>query len=160
MSTAKIVDGRKPLAARKKTLNPKNADAFGNKFTLSEELKKELKEQGLVGRFINYKQLTEMGGVHAKDWRPYKRKSSDTMDTASFLSGTDPNGYVRRGDSILAVKSEEEVEAHREWLQARAARHKNFKKQKADELREYARDHGIKTRIDEDDEFEDAEQET
>lgn len=156
----KIIGGKKPLSSKKRPgLDSKNADAFGNKLSLPVEVLKELADQNLVPRFINAKQLQDMGGYHAKGWRPYKRKDSekgsDTMGTSSFLSGSDPSGFIRRGDAILAVKTESEVAEHRDWLEARAGRHKNFKKQKANELRAYAKENGLKTTIDDSDEFDD-----
>lgn len=158
----KIINGKKPLSAKKRpTLDPRNADAFGNQLSLSVEIQKELADQGLVARFINAKKLQDMGGHHAKGWRVYQRpvkeKASGTMDSSSFLSGSDPNGFIRRGDSILAVKTEAEVEDHRDYLRARADRHKNYKKQKASELRQYAKENGLKTIIDDSDDFDEDE---
>lgn len=159
----KIIDGKKPLSTKKRSsLDSKNADAFGNKLALTAEVKKELADQGLVARFVNAKQLSEMGGYHAKGWRVYQRpgkeKTSGTMDSGALV-GNDPNGFIRRGDAILAVKTEAEVEEHREYLRSKADRHKNFKKQKAADLREFAREHGIKTVIDDSDDFDDDETE-
>src|SRR5258708_38384611 len=102
--SAKIVDGKKPLSAKKRSgLDSKNADAFGNKLALTADVKKELEEQGLVPRFVNAKQLTEMGGYHAKGWRvyqrPHKDKASGTIDSEGSLMGNDPNVFIRRGDA-------------------------------------------------------------
>lgn len=156
MSQAQIKNGKKPLSAKATYVSSVTGDSeFGNPLALSPEILKELEDQHLVGRWVNAKQLYEMQGYHKNGWRPYKRKADGTLGTQEFSTGKDPEGIIRRGDCILAVKTESEVATHRGKLQAKADRYKNFKKQKAQEMREFAKEHGIKTRIDEEDEYED-----
>ena len=112
------------------------------------ELKKELADQGLEGRWVSYKELVENQGFHQKEWVPYKRKKDATIDSSTFLNGTDPDGFIRRGDAILAVKTAEDAERHRLFLRERAQRQLGYNKEKGDELRRMARDSGLSTRID------------
>ena len=91
-------------------------DLFSNKpLQLDPELKKELEEQGLVPRWMSVKLLEQNGGFHKRGWRPYKRISKDNTPF-SELFGKNADGYVRRNDMILGVKTKEEVEAHKRYL--------------------------------------------
>ncbi len=136
MSQNKIVGGKKPLSARESYKEAAlTEDIFGNTLALPEGLKKELTEQGLVGRWVNAKTLHANQGYHPKNWIPYKKKSSGTIDTKDFLQGSDPEGIVRRGDCILAVKKTEDVQKHR--------------KEKAEELRNLARENRVNATVDE-----------
>lgn len=145
---SKVVSGRKSVESKADSFNYMSEDVFGNRLALTPELKKELKEQGLEGRWVNYKKLLDNQGYHEKGWVAYKRKKSDTIDVGTFLGGTDPDGYIRRGDSILAVKTVGNAERHREFLKARAERQRGHAKEKADELRSMARSAGMNTTID------------
>ena len=94
-------------------------DVYG----LDPELKKELDDQGLYPRFVNFREVERYGGYHPKGWRIYKRKNAVKTDS-DWVYGRDPNGYVRRGDDILAVKTKED-----------AAKHLAFRDQKAEAAR-------------------------
>lgn len=147
---SKIIAGKKPVSARETYKNEAlTEDIFGNTLALPEGLKKELAEQGLVGRWVNAKTLYANQGYHPKNWVPYKKKSSDTIDTKDFLNGSDPSGIVRRGDCILAVKKTEDVQKHRTYLRQRADRYSRYNKEKAEELRNLARENRVDMNIDE-----------
>lgn len=143
-----IQDGKKPLKS-KSTVSSLQEDAgFINTLGLSADLRAELSEQGLVGRFVDYKKLKDNDGLHTKGWRIYKRPKRDTIDSQEFRFGADPNGYVRRGSLVLAVKSETEWKAHRNLLDHKAKTLKsNFAKTQAEELRQMAKEHGVKTKV-------------
>lgn len=145
----KIVNGKKPLSARQSYKAAVTEDIFGNRLALPEGLKKELEDQGLEGRWVNSKELYANQGYHPKNWVPYKKKSSDTMDTRDFLSGSDPSGIIRRGDCILAVKKLEDAQKHRAYLKQKADRYTRFNKEKAEELRNYARESRVNSTVDE-----------
>jgi hypothetical protein len=115
-------------------------------------LKKSLRTQNLGYRFIDAKRYYENGGYHPKGWAAYRVKTSPsaTMDTQSFGLGRDPEGVFRRGTTILAVKPMEQVEEHRRILRERSNRaSKGVNKQKADELRQMARDADLDAHIQE-----------
>lgn len=143
-----IQEGKKPLKS-KPTLAQLQQDAgFVNTLELGPELRDELKAAGLKPRFVDYIRLKANDGLHTKGWKIYKRPKRDTIDKQEFRIGADPNGYVRRGSMVLAVKSEKEWGAHRALLNHRASTLKgNFAKQQADELRQMAKEHGVKTKI-------------
>ena len=127
-------NGKKPLSARA-PLAPITAESeFGNALTIGPDLKKELEDQGLVGRFINAKQLYDFQGYHPKGWIPYKRKQCDTIGSVDFVKGSDPSGIIRRGDCILATKSVAQVDRHRQLLKEKAARLSGYTKEAATSL--------------------------
>lgn len=143
---SKVVNGRKALPDQ---TTFQNEDVmYGDRLALSREIKKELKTKGFEGRWVSYKKLVEDGGFHQQGWVAYKREKSDTMDTSTFLNGTDPDGYIRRGDAILAVKTVAAAERHRASLRARAERQQAHSQVKADELRSMARNAGMNSLID------------
>lgn len=143
-------NGRQPIAKRAKR-NPfvMTDDVFGNPLALDEELKKELQDQKLSYRFVDAKKLYEMGGYHAKGWVPYKRKpgASANIGIAEFKFGSDPEGVIRRGSMILAVKTEEQAEKHRAFLRQRAERYADFPQEKAAELRKFAQEKNLNSEI-------------
>lgn len=149
----KIINGKVALSTKSGPSLKETDDIFGNALAIGDQLKEDLRKQGLVGRWVNAKKLAEFGGYHPKQWRVYTNKESGTIMGAASLSGTDPNGVIRRGDCVLAVKTAEQVAAHKAHLQAKADKYKNFKKQKAAELRQFAKENNIKTVIDDEDEF-------
>jgi hypothetical protein len=92
-------------------------DFARNNFDIDASLKKELDEKGLIPRWVNIKQMENYGGYHPKGWVPYKRESiSDTEK----LFGNSTDGYLRRGDTVLAVKKKEDVDKHRAYLRNEA----------------------------------------
>jgi len=108
---------KKPI--KEKGMAPQSRDSvFGNELSVPEDIQKELDKLGLVARWINSGVLYEMNGYHAKGWVPFKWTSAD--GGSGFKFGNDPDGIVRRGDCILAVKTEDKVQQHRQYLAARS----------------------------------------
>lgn len=141
----KLINGKKPLSAKVgPTINSSDEPVLGNALTLSPAIKKELAEQGLVGRWVDAKRLYEHQGYHPNGWRPYKRKTSATMDSVEFAMGNDPSGIIRRGSCILAVKSDAEVKAHRAALDRKAAQKLGGIKNSVKELQSMGRSLGAK----------------
>jgi hypothetical protein len=90
-----------------------------NTMKLSPDLEQELKEKDLAWRFINMTQLKK-NGHHRGFWKPYQRTSKPEKDSPSVkLFGNDPDGYIIRGDAILAVKPKAEADRFRSLLQKR-----------------------------------------
>lgn len=134
-------NGRKPLS-QKKLARPAALsleDIFGNSLGIDPELAATLKAKGLAWRFISYPQLQKMGGTHARGWKPYK-PDSGKIDNHTFQVGADPEGFIRRGELILAVRPIELNEKHKQYLAQEAARTKGFQASKVEELREMVRD--------------------
>lgn len=134
---SQIKQGKKPLSQRPTGPASLEEDLFGNMLTLDPALKAELEAKGLVGRFVDAKRLADTGGFHPKGWVVYKRETSE-QSNADFRFGLQPDGTIRRGTVILAVKKKEQVARHREFLQQKADRYSQalYQKQKAQELRE------------------------
>jgi len=142
----KIRNGQKPMSEKPKSADLtqiNHDDIYSNPLKLPKDLEDELEKKGLVARFISAKELYKNQGYHKAGWIPYK-KTCDTMKKSErdFHQGSDPEGIIRRGDCILAVKSKEEVQRHRAHLAAKADRYKDFNRKQADELRNIAREHG------------------
>lgn len=144
---SKTMAGRRPLSSRTKANTLLTEDIFGNRLAIPDELKKELKDQGFVGRWVNAKKLYENQGYHDKGWRAYTRKPGATMNTGEALIGNDPTGVIRRGDCILAVKTEAEVAKHRKFLRDKANLYKSFNRERAEELRELAKEGGVQSHV-------------
>lgn len=136
-----IKNGKKPLSA--KTTNIlKEDDLFGNQMSIPADVQAELDAQGLEGHWIKADTVYAHGGYHKRGWVPYKRKKieSGTMTNSEFILGRDPEGYIRRGDLILGVKTKEQVQQHKAYLAQKANRGKDIQKEKAAELRQLAKD--------------------
>jgi uncharacterized protein YjlB len=141
------VNGRKPLSAKKASAPVLTDDIFGNRLAISPEVQKDLKERGLVGRWINANELYKNQGYHAKAWEVYKVKPSGTIGIKEFKDGRDPDGVIRRGDCILATKTLAEYEKHVLLNQQKADRQKGHNTEAANELRKMAKASGSKAQI-------------
>src|SRR3954465_12316777 len=100
MST-QIKNGKKPLSMRKTAPLINSDDIFNNPLALDPEMVKTIESKGHSIRFINFKQYVNMGGQHQAHWKPVSLKTLKewgygTLGVDSFISGTDPDGYVRR----------------------------------------------------------------
>ena len=139
--------GRKPLTAKRPVPVLSEGDLFGNALSLDPMLKAELDAQGLEGRFVDAAKLFQMGGYHPKGWTVYKRKTAS--GTMEFKFGNDPDGIVRRGSMILAVKSKDQAEKHRAFLRQKAELYSSVIPRQAEELRKMARDNNVDVEVDE-----------
>lgn len=116
-------------------------EVFGNNREIPPDVKKELDSKGLEGRWLSAKMVYENNGYHKSGWQVYRREKSDILDGA-FKAFGDPDGLVRRGDTILGVKTKEMAEKHRSYLrqQADAQSMANVKKRHVEELRNIAKE--------------------
>lgn len=115
-----MANGRKPIKAKTKPADGflKADEVFGNRMSIPADIKQELLDQGLEGRWLNAKDVHQNQGYHKRGWSVYRRKSDKINSEWSY--GNDPSGVVRRGDSILGVKTIEDVSKHRQYLAQRA----------------------------------------
>lgn len=151
-STVKTVlgtkDGKKPLATKQTTTIPSHNELFGDATSLSPELKKELEEQGLVPHWVDYKQIRDMDGYHKKGWVIYRKEKNDIIDNQEFRFGRDPDGLVRRGSMVLAVKTKADWIKHKEFLKNKAERYGSyFKKRQVTELQKLAKNSGLDSTV-------------
>jgi hypothetical protein len=143
-------EGRRPLATKKKLPDAISYDdVFSSALSLDPELSKELDEKGLVPRFVDAKRMMEMGGYNDKGWQVYRRdkSQSDSINPSDFKYGIDPSGIIRRGSLVLAVKTKEQAARHRKFINQRTLQQENFAKQKAEDLRTFARQSGLNAEI-------------
>jgi hypothetical protein len=91
-----------------------------NTMKLDSDLQAELEASGFEWRFINLHHL-KRNGFHKSYWKPYQRKAKggDSASVASRIFGEDPDGFVIRGDSILAIKTKQDAESFRNILKRR-----------------------------------------
>jgi hypothetical protein len=122
------------------------ADLYKSRLDMDPALAKELKEAGLVGRWINAKEFQKNYGFHHSGWTPYKKKAAPNAKVDSLFGG-DPEGYVRRGDLVLAVKTTEEQEKHRMGLAYKASLNTGLNKKQAQQIAEAARNAGVKSKV-------------
>jgi hypothetical protein len=120
------------------------SDVFVNDLDLDPTLVEELKRKNLVARFINATSFKKTGNHRAR-WVPYQRESK------SSLFGSDPEGFVRRGDLVLAVKPLEAVKQHRALLRQRAQAQStaSINQNHAKQVREMAAESGVNTIVSE-----------
>jgi len=143
-------DGKKPIVQKKTQATAVAVssydDIFGNPLKISDELVKELAEKNLVGRFGDYKKLSEFGGYHPKGWVIYRRTPGDLKQASDF--NATPDGIIRRGSCVLMVKSVEDNKKHRDYLDDKAANYgRAHKKQAADKMRQQAKQARMDTQI-------------
>lgn len=137
-------NGMKPISQKPKTAQPYNLqNFFRNKLALDPSLQESITKSGKEWRFINLKKFQENGNYHEWGWEIYR--TTDTSTAQGFMLGHNPDGIVRRGDAVLAVRPTEICEQHRAYLSDKAALQssKQFQKQKAKELRQLARDNQV-----------------
>lgn len=75
-------------------------------------LKKELEEQGLEYRFIDFKNAVLNGGRSRTGWIVYRRQSEDPR-LQGIKALADPDGLVRQGSMVLAVKTKASADRQR-----------------------------------------------
>lgn len=121
-------------------------DFATSNFDISPDIKQVLQKEGLEGRYVNIKRLQDLGGVSQKGWVPYKIPKEVQEKRAANLFGSDPDGFVRRGDLVLAVKKKEDAEHHRAWLRQEASDNRvnnGMIRKKEQELKDMIKDFGI-----------------
>jgi len=105
---------------------------LGDMLSIPAALKKEIEDQGLAYKFINYKIYKE-SGMHKRGWKPYPIQSAPSG--VQKLFGSSPEGYLVRGDCILAVIPTTWKNKIKEQIAQKNKTYANFNKQKADEFR-------------------------
>ena len=136
--------GRKDIKNRSLFSQRFGTDPFGNQLQIPDEIKEELKADGLEGRFGDYKKLKEMDGYHPKGWKVYKCKNRKALTKNEFTFGSSPDGTLRRGTVILMARPIPVGDKHRKHLEYKRLRYsQSYRRQKAEELKQAAREIGI-----------------
>lgn len=105
--------------------------AFKNRLKVPKAVLDEVDSKGMVCRWINFNEFRRAGGYHHNHWTPYKPETEPGSDE---LGGRD-QGYLRRGDLILAVRTKELNEAHKRFKDQKNAAKRAYDKNAADQLR-------------------------
>jgi hypothetical protein len=135
------LSGRKPISQKaKRTSALDEPDFFTNRLAISSEVKEELKLKKLDSRWISFSRYVANGNMHERGWVVYKRDSKPAGDAIGF--GANPDGIIRIGDNVLAVRPIEYSKKHKQWLAAKANRLSGFQEQKTEELRQKAQEAG------------------
>lgn len=90
-------------------------------------------------RWISWKQFSEQGGSHYRNWVPYK------LPETARSEFTDPGGYIRHGSDVLAYRPKAMNERHIAYNKERAHRADPSKaaKRRSEELRQEVRSAGL-----------------
>ena len=141
-----LKQGKKPLSKKPaiKDMIIREDDLFGNPLTVPPHVAADIEKQGKEARWVDARKIYDNHGYHAKGWMPYKKSdelmAKEGQSQSDFKSGADPDGTLRHGSLILAVKPKEAAEKHRQLLKQKAERQKGYNKQKAAEFRQMAKE--------------------
>jgi hypothetical protein len=120
---------------------PKKLRASFSPMTLldvPEWAKKDCEEKDQEYRWVDAKQMQENGNMHRNHWQVYRRDAS-TVPAGGDAFGLPPDGTVRRGTVVLAVRPKEIGDGHKAMLRQKAERMtSSVKKQGSDLRREIA----------------------
>ena len=134
-----------PLSAKHNNEAVSYEDVYMNELELDPDLKKELQTKNLAWRFINATAYRK-NGTHKSRWIPYKRETKSPVDQ---IFGVEADGYVRRGDLVLAVKPKTDADRQRAFLAHRAKAQMQVQQSHGEEFRRFAAESGVKTSVSE-----------
>lgn len=118
-----------------------------NILRLDPELKKEFEEKGYVPRWINATSYKNGGNFHKSGWRAYRRTEGADVGAADFNFGVSPEGYIIRNDLLLAFRPKELNDRWAANIRRKTAIASGGDTTRAEQLRESARQHGVKAKI-------------
>lgn len=156
MSNKATFLGRKPASSRANQIPAavSEPDFFRNRFDVPAHIKADVEKRGMECRWIDYKTYISEGNTHRRGWSIYRVDVSKTGEGSdSITQGVNPDGMIRRGSSVLAVRPKQMCEQHRRWNQEKANLYKrSVTNDRDDELSQVARSAGSKvdTSFDED----------
>jgi hypothetical protein len=151
-----IQNGKRPLSTKNRPSASTLDDIFGSPLGLDPGIVKAIEAKGLSYRFVSVPALQKMGGYHNRGWRPLLMKELGgeygTLNQNSLQFGGDPDGYLRRGDLVLAVRPKDMTDKHRAFLRQEALLRSNSVRDKAqaEELRNMAKRAGLDTVVESD----------
>lgn len=140
----------KPSLKEKEAMNDHTIsggmESFDDQLAVSPNIIKEIEEQGLTYRWINAIKFQDNHGFDSRQWYPYKMKNPINI---GGLTAKDSEGYIRRGDLILAVQTNE-VAARRKArteMRRKALNNTVQNREAAKELQKAMRDNGIDAKV-------------
>lgn len=119
-----------------------------SKFSVPEEIVKDIESQDMVMKWVNLKKLKENYGFHQRDWKPYKIAKNSKLAKENPFITADVDGMFVRGDMVLAVKPLSEAKAYQEELAFYSKINKGINAKHAEELQDQARDQGLDINVD------------
>ncbi len=130
--------GTKKKAPTKATVNldlSPSADPF--MFDIDPKLQAKIEAEGLVARWINRSKYIDQRGDH-RGWRPYQvpKEKTESKGALDFQYGIDPDGYVSRGDLVLAVRPVEMHEVNKRRVARKTSALLGYQTQAAKNLSE------------------------
>lgn len=140
----------KPSLKEKEAMNEDTIsggiESFDDQLAISPNLIKEIEEQGLVYRWINAHTFQRNHGFDSRQWAPYKMKNPINI---GGLIAKDSEGYIRRGDLILAVQTEAVASRRKARMDMRrqALNAAVQNKEAASQLKKSMRDAGIQAKV-------------
>src|SRR5687768_12309087 len=122
------------------------SDEDDNDYDIDSVLKKELEEQGLEYRFIDFKKAKLNGGMSRAGWRIYARKTEDPrLQGISVLK--DADNLVRNGSMVLAVKTKQGAARQRMRRDAQNRALTHYNKTVAEDLKKDVRKLGGNSKV-------------
>lgn len=129
--------GKEPVKAKFDDMDsPANHPSL---LTLDDSIKKILDTAGLGYKFISDVNYRRNYGFNKENWKPHQFDKN--------VKGTDHEGFLRRGDLILASQPASDVAAKKARLRRKTDAYKHYNKEKANELRQLARDSGLDMKV-------------
>jgi hypothetical protein len=110
-------------------------EAFGGTHDIPADIKEHMAKEGWVPRWLNAKQVYNNQGYHPKGWQVYRRPNTVSTD---FKFGSDPDGVVRRGDSILGYKTKAQHDKHTAYLDQSRRALAGYKSRQKEEMQALA----------------------
>ncbi|NIO44968.1 MAG: hypothetical protein GTN36_05455 [Candidatus Aenigmarchaeota archaeon] len=106
-------------------------------FSLPPDVKEEFEKKGWTPRWLNADTIITNSGYHPKGWQVFKRETPK-KDSQSFLFGSDPDGYIRRGKSILGYKTNEDASKHKKYLRhiANEQKFENLRRKEKEKMKQ------------------------
>lgn len=121
-------------------------DVFGVSNDIPSEVKQEFDKNGWVARWLSIKSLRFNNWLPKKNWKLYKLPNSRPFN---LKDGSDPDGMIRKGDLVLAYKTQDEADLHRRYLDQQAQSQATYVKEAAEDMRYEAKSRGLKTKVEE-----------
>lgn len=144
-----IIDGKKHISEKPKGKSTAAAFSPRSLLDVPEDLKRELEEKGLECRWVDAKQMAEAGNMHRNHWEIYRRDPASISSEAKVF-GLPPDGTIRRGTVVLAVRPKDLGQAHKAMLKEKADRLTTSVKKQGAELKQLARRANVLDRIEDD----------
>lgn len=106
-------------------------------FDVDPVLKAKIEGEGFVVRWINRTKYIDNRGDH-RGWRPYQlpKEKMESKGTLDFQYGVDPDGYISRGDLVLAVRPVEIHQKNKRRIERKNAAQQGYEAQAANQLKE------------------------